>query len=134
MQKTNAEILHHFYSLLLELNFHQDESEPPTTETLADPFIQKHLRQVKLKMAKARAERKKNVYQLIIQEIERLRKIGAEELKKLLTPQQALQLQPLFSKFDSLSLRDQESIAEDEELLQLIITLKEKLDNDDPDK
>jgi hypothetical protein len=134
MQKTNAEILHHFYSLLLEFNFHQDESEPPTAETLADPFIQKHLRQVKLKIAKAKAEWKKNVYQLIIREIERLRKMGDEELKKLLTPQQSLQLQPLFSKFDFLSSRDKESIAYDEELLQLLITLKEKLDYDDPDQ
>lgn len=134
MQKTNAEILHHFYSLLLELNFHQDESELPSAEDLADPFIQKHLRQVKLKIAKARVVAKKNIYQLIIQEIDRLRKIGTEELKKLLTPQQVLQLQPLFSKFDSLSERDKESIAEDEELLQLITILKEKLDNHDLEK
>ncbi len=134
MQKTNAEILHHFYGLLLELNFHQDESEPPSAEDLTDPFIQKHLRQVKLKIAKARAEVKKSVYQLIIQEIDRLRKIGTEELKKLLTSQQVLQLQPLFSKFDSLSDRDKESIAEDEELLQLLTILKEKLDNNDLEK
>lgn len=131
MQKTNAEILHHFYSLLLELNFHQDESGPPSAEYLTDPFIQKHLRQVKLKIAKAKAERKKSVYQLIVLEIDRLRNIGSEELKKLLTPQQVLQFQPLFSKFDSLSERDKYSIAEDEELLQLITVLKEKLDNHD---
>lgn len=134
MQKTNSDILHHFYSLLLEFNFHEDESEAPSAETSSDPFIQKHLRQVKLKVAKARAERKKSVFQLIVQEMERLRKIGSDEWNKLVTPKQALQLQPLFNKFDSLSVSDKESIAEDEELLQLIILLKEKLDRDDPDK
>ncbi len=43
MQKSNAEILNHFYSLLLEMNFHGQEDEAPSTEDLADPFIQKHI-------------------------------------------------------------------------------------------
>jgi hypothetical protein len=128
MKKTNAEILHHFYSLLLEFNFYTDENEAPTVEDLSDPFIQKHLRQVKLKIAKVRAEVKKSSYQLIIQEIDRLQRIGTEELNKLLTPKQALQLQPLFSKFESLSSNDKNSIAEDEELLQLICILRDELD------
>jgi len=133
MQKTNAEILHHFYSLLLEMNFHEDD-EMPTAEELADPFIQKHLRQIKLKIAKNKAEMKKSVYQSILLEIDRLKKIGADELKKLLTPKEALQLQPLFNKFESLSKKDQESIGEDKELLQLINALKEKLDKSNPDE
>lgn len=133
MQKTNAEILHHFYSLLLEMNFHESEEDPPTAEEIADPFIQKHLRQVKLKIAKNRAELKRTLYQSILQEIDRLRKIGADELKKLLTPQEALQLQPLFSKFESMTSKDKESIAEDQELLQLITALKDKLDKTDHD-
>ena len=133
MQKTNAEILHHFYSLLLEMNFHESEEDPPTAEEIADPFIKKHLRQVKLKIAKNRAELKRTLYQSILQEIDRLRKIGADELKKLLTPQEALQLQPLFSKFESMTSKDKESIAEDQELLQLITALKDKLDKTDHD-
>lgn len=133
MQKTNAEILHHFYSLLLEMNFHESEEDPPTAEEIADPFIQKHLRQVKLKIAKNRAELKRTLYQSILQEIDRLRKIGTDELKKLLTPQEAFQLQPLFSKFESMTSKDKESIAEDQELLQLISTLKDKLDKTDHD-
>jgi hypothetical protein len=134
MQKTNAEILHHFYSLLLEMNFHEAEDEAPTSEELVDPFIQKHLRLIKLRTAKNRAELKRNNYLSILQEIDRLRKIGVVELKKLLSPREALQLQPLFSKFESLSKKDQESIAEDEELLQLISALKDKLDKPNPDE
>jgi transposase-like protein len=37
-------------------------------------------------------------------------------------------LQPLFNKFESFSNKDRESIAEDEELLQLLSKLKDKLD------
>lgn len=130
MHKTNAEILHHFYSLLLEINFHE-EDKVPTADDFADPFIQKHLRQIKLKIAKNKAELKKSNYQSILEEIDRLRRTGMDELKKLLTPREVLQLQPLFSKFESLSNKDKESIAEDEELLQLISALKDKLDKPD---
>lgn len=128
MQKSNAQILHHFYSLLLEMNFHEPENEEPTSEEIEDPFIQNQLRRIKLKMAKNRAELKKSAYQSILEEIERIRKIGTEEMKRLLTPKEALQLQPLFSKFESLSEKDKQSIAEDEELLQLLSALKDKLD------
>jgi hypothetical protein len=133
MQKTNAEILHHFYSLLLEINFHE-EDKVPTADDLADPFIQKHLRQIKLKIARNKAELKKSTYQSILEEIDRLRKIGMDELKKLLTPREVLQLQPLFSKFESLSNKEKESIVKDEELLQLISALKDKLDKPDSDE
>lgn len=133
MQKTNAEILHHFYSLLLEINFHE-EDRVTTEDDLADPFIQKHLRQVKLKLARSRAELRKSAYQSILQEIDRLRKMGMDELKKLLTPREALQFKPLFSKFESLSNKDKDSIAEDEELLRLITALKDKLDKSDADE
>lgn len=134
MQKSNAEILHHFYSLLLEMNFRDGESEEPTAEDINNPFIIKHLRQVKLKIAKNKAELKRSTYNKLLQEIDRLRKIGVEELKKLLTPAEALQLQPLFSKFESLSKQDQESIAEDQELLQLLNALKDKVDKSNADE
>jgi hypothetical protein len=133
MQKSNAQILHHFYSLLLEMNFHETEDQVPSDEEFADPFMQRHLRQIKLKIAKSKAELKKSTYQSLLKEIDRLRKIGVDELKKLLSPKESLQLQPLFSKFESLSQRDAESIAEDEELLQLISALKDKLEKTHPD-
>lgn len=133
MQKSNAEVLHHFYSLLLETNFYEPEDEEPTAEEVADPFIQKHLRLIKLKIAKSKAELKKSKYQSIVEEIDRLRKIGIDEIKKLLSSQEALQLQPLFSKFQSLSEKDQQSITEDAELLQLLNALKQKLEKPKPD-
>lgn len=133
MQKTNAEILHHFYSLLLEMNF-REEDEMPANDDFSDPFIKKHLRQIKLKTARHKAELKKSTYQSILKEIDRLRKLGTGELNKLLTPKQVLQLQPLFNKFESLSKKDEESIADDEELLQLVSVLKDKLDKSIPDE
>lgn len=133
MQKSNAQVLHHFYSLLLEMNFHESENEKPTAEEIEDPFVQKHLRRIKLKIAKSKAELKKSTYHLILEEIERIRKIGVEEVKKLLTPREAIQLQPLFSKFESISEKDRESIAEDEELLNLLSALKDKLDKPSTD-
>lgn len=133
MQRTNAEILHHFYSLLLEMNFYEEE-EVPMVDDFTDTFIQKHLRQIKLKTARNKAELKRNTYQSILLEIDKLRKMGSDELKKLLTPKEVLQLQPLFSKFESMSKKDQESIAEDQQLLQLINILKDKLDNSKRDE
>lgn len=134
MPLTNPEILHHFYSLLLEMNFKLDENEPPTAEELDDPFLQKHLRQFKLKIAKSRASLKKSRYWSILEEIERLRNIGTEELSKLLTPLESRRLQPLFSKFESFTEKDRQSIEEDQELLQLLSALKDKLEKHEDDE
>lgn len=132
MQKSNAEILHHFYSLLLEMNYYGSEDEIPSPELSADPFIQKHLRAIKLKTAKNRAALNKNVFQSLVDEINRLRQIGADELNKLLSPREAMQIQSLYSKFESFSEKDAASIAEDTELLQLISALKDRLDKAKP--
>jgi len=129
MQKNNAHIIHHFYELLLEMNFRSSEDREPSSVEMEDPFIRKHLQHIRLKLAKTRVELKKSTYLSLLEYIDKLRKIGSEELNSLLTPNQAAQLQPLFSKFDSLTENDKQSIAEDEELLQLISALKEKLDD-----
>lgn len=126
MQKTNAEILHHFYSLLLETNYNDEDISPE--EILKDPSIQKYYSQFKLKISKNQAVLKKSAFESILHEVERLKKVGVEELKKLLTPRDSLQLQPLFNKFESLTEKDRDSIVADEELLILISLLKEKLD------
>lgn len=129
MQKSNAHILHHFYGLLLEMNFQSSEDREPSTEEMEDPFIKKHLQAIKLKLAKTRVQLKKSTYLSLIEYIDKLRNIGSEELNRLLSPNQVSQLQPLFSKFDSLTDSDRQSILEDEELLQLISALREKLDD-----
>lgn len=134
MQKSNAEILNHFYGLLLELNFHTpDEDVLPANNFADDPFIQKHLRQIRLKTAQYKAAAKKNLYHNLVVELRRLREVGMEELRKLVNPREELALQRLFRKFEELSDRDEATIAEDEEFLQLISALKEKLDKRDDD-
>jgi hypothetical protein len=128
MEKSNAQILHNFYSLLLEINFHELDDEKSTSHIHEDEFIQKHLRLIKLKTARNKAELKRSTYHSLIQEIDRLRKIGVDELRKLLNPSEFVQFQPMFSKFESLSKKDQESLSEDKELLQLLDALKSKID------
>lgn len=128
MQKSNAEILNHFYGLLIEMNFHRAEEDVFSEKDYHDdPFIQKHLRQIKLLSAKYKALHTKSQYAAILVEIKRLKDIGIEELKNFLNPQEAIQLQPLFRKFEELSENDEASIADDQEMLQLIAALKDKL-------
>jgi|ERR1035437_4055174 hypothetical protein len=129
MENSNASVLHHFYGLLIEMNFHRPEEDVfPEKNYQEDPFIQKHLRQIKLASAKYKAELNKDRYSELLTEIKRLKEIGFDEIKKLLAPREAIQLQPLFRKFEELSKDDEASIAEDKELLQLMTALKEKLD------
>src|SRR5258708_5328856 len=135
MQKSNAEILNHFYSLLLEMNFHQADDEILSEKvSLDDPLIQKHLQKIKLLSAKYKAIRTKNRYAAIVAEIKRLKDLGIEEIQKLLNPQEEVRLMPLFRRFEELSEKDEASIVEDQEMLQLIDALKEKLDNPESDE
>lgn len=135
MQKSNAEILNHFYGLLLEMNFNRpDEDVFVDKDYREDPFISKHLQRIKLQSAKYKIHLNKNRYTAILEEIRRLKDIGIEELKKIVNPQEAAQLQPLFRRFDELSKRDEASIAEDQELLQLISAIKGKIDKTNPDE
>lgn len=130
MQKSNLDILNHLYSLLMEINFHQDNDDVFTDVSYTDDaFIQKHLKEVKLRTAKYKALRFKNSYTTILAEIKRLKEVGFDEVRKLLNPQESTQLQLLFNKFEELSKKDEESIAEDQELLQLIAILKNKLND-----
>lgn len=135
MQKSNAEILHHFYALLLEINFRKpDESVWEDKRYSDDPFIQKNLQQIRLLTAKYKSLRGKSKYLELLDEIKRLKEIGAEKLNLLLNPREMAQLQPLFSKFEELSPKDLTSIAEDQELLQLLSALKNKLDEHPPEQ
>lgn len=129
MESSNALVLNHFYGLLIEMNFHRPEEDVfPEKNYRDDPFIQKHLQQIKLKSAKYKALLNKNRYTALLAEIKRLKEIGFDEIKNLLNPQEAMRLQPLFRKFEELSKKDEASISEDQELLQLIAALKDKLD------
>ncbi|MBN8853699.1 MAG: hypothetical protein BGO55_11755 [Sphingobacteriales bacterium 50-39] len=132
MANTNAEILNHFYRLLAEVNFHQDEKDmQQAADPAGDAFIQKHLRQIKLLTAQYKARETRSRYKEVIAQFRRLKELGADQLKKLLTPEQARQFQPLFSRFEDLSKKDEASILEDQELLQLFSLLKDKQDTSD---
>lgn len=134
MQKSNAEILNHLYGLLMEINFHRPPDETDERSYQDDPFVQKHLQQIRLRTAKYKALLNKSRYSTVLEEIRRLKEIGFEKIKSLLNPQEALQLQPLFNKFEELSAKDKQSIEEDQELIQLISALKEKLHEQNPDE
>lgn len=129
MERSNAIVLNHFYGLLIEMNFHRSADDAFLEKDYHDDaFIQKHLQQIKLRTAKYKAIQNKSSYTSLLAEIRRLKEIGFEEIKKFLNPQEVVELQPLFRKFEELSKKDEASIAEDQELLQLIAALKEKLD------
>lgn len=128
MQKSNVEILHHFYGLLMEMDFHEpDEFLTECATQQKDVFIQKHMRLIKLQTTKYKALMQKNVFDSILIEFQKLKEIGLDKIKKSLTQQEAMQLQPLFNRFEELSSNDKNSIAEDKELLQLLSSLKRKL-------
>lgn len=130
MQKTNSAILHHLYSLLIELNLTRpDESVWEEKKYSDDPFITSNLRKIRLLTAQFKAQREKSKFQQVLAEIRRLKDLGADKLQQLLNPQEMAQLQPLFSKFEDLTAEDEASIAEDQQLLQLLAALKNKLDD-----
>ena len=77
MPKSSSQILDHFYSLLMEMNFHRpDEDVFVEKDYRTDPFIQKHLRLIKLKTARYKAAAHKATYEAIIHEIKRLKAIA----------------------------------------------------------
>ena len=82
-------------------------------------------------MAKAKAEKNKGGFKAILEEVRRIKEMGAIDFNKLLNPEQQLQFQPLFRKFEELSEKDEASMASDAELLQIISILKAKLDQED---
>lgn len=130
MQKSNSEILNHFYSLLIEMNFYRSEEDVFLEKRYQDdPFIMKHLQHIRLRTAKYKAILNKNQYSNILTEIKRLADIGFDEIKKLLNPQEQARMQLLFRKFEGMTEKDKSSIEEDQELLQLLAVLKDKLDN-----
>ena len=134
MAHTNAEILNHFYRLLAEINFHQDEEDmEPPADSASEAFVDKHLRQIKLLRAQYKAQQTKSRYQQVLAQFKRLKEMGDDQLRKLLTPDQVRQFQPLFSRFEDISKKDEASILEDQELLQLFSILKDKQDSADHD-
>ena len=96
-----------------------------------DDFIEYQVEKFKQLKAKYNAVAQKSKFLTIIEEFNHLKKIGAEKLKEYFSPQESLQLQPLFRKFEELTETDEKSILQDQEFLLFIKKLKEKIVNDD---
>ncbi|MBS1753574.1 MAG: hypothetical protein KF741_13215 [Ferruginibacter sp.] len=131
MALNTKEILNNLYGLMMEINFHRsDEDILAQLQTNPDQQIDKHLLKIKQLSSKLRAEANKIRFQKAIEQITLLKQKGLDELKKFLKPQEQFQLVSLFSKFEELTSGDEAAILEDEELLNFMATLKDRLDED----
>ena len=83
----------------------------------------KHLKKVKLLTTKYVAFEKKNKYQLLKQEFKKLKEIGIEEIKQMLEPEEQLQLQPLFRKFENTSAEDEQAILDDQDFIKTYLSI-----------
>lgn len=123
------QILNNLYGLLMEMNLLQsDDDALNQSNILEDPFIQKHLKNIKLLSAKYAAVANRSRYQTLKNEFKKLKEQGVEELKKMLQPQDVIELQPLFRKFEEITPEDEQDIIEDQEFLLMLEQLKKKLD------
>ena len=123
------ESLNNLYGLMMEINFYRS-SEDVLTElnNKPDPFVEKHLKNVKQLSARFRAEANRRKYTDALNQLKLLKEKGLEELKKLLSFQDQVELQPLFRKFEELTPEDEASILEDQDVLKLMEILKNRLD------
>lgn len=130
MAVTNPkESLNNLYGLMMEINFHQAEEDILTElQDNPDPFVEKHLKLVKQLSTKLRVVANKRKYTQALDQLKLLKEKGLEELKRLLSFQDQLELQPLFRKFEGLTPEDEASILEDQEILKLMEVLKNRLD------
>ena len=133
MEIMNAkETLNHLYGLMMDINFHRSDEEVwEELEKRPSARIEKHIAKIKQISAKLRAEATRQKYNMALEQIRQFKERGLDDLKKLLGPQEQLQLQPLFRKFEELTAEDEAAILEDQELLQLMALLKDKLDNNE---
>ncbi|WP_181309025.1 hypothetical protein [Rufibacter sp. XAAS-G3-1] len=131
MAVTNPkESLNNLYGLMMEINYHRPEEDVlGELQDHTDPFVEKHLKLVKQLSARFRAAANKKRYNDALDQLKSLKEKGFEELKKLLSFQDQVELQPLFRKFEGLTPEDEASILEDQEVLKLMEILKSRLDN-----
>lgn len=129
MATINArQILSNLYGVMMEINFHRTEEEVLSElQQSPDPIIEKHLIKIKQLSTKLNAEANRNSFHEALLQLKYLKERGSEELMKLFQPAEKQKLAPLFRRFEELTEKDEKAILEDQELLQLIKILKEKL-------
>lgn len=128
--KNAVEILNNYYGLMIEINYHKPVEDYLDELENTSEFVNKHFDLIKLKQAKARALSTKKRYINLQNEFQKLKQYGVEELKKLLGTKERQDLVPLFRKFEELSKNEKSDIIEDNEFLDFIAVLKEKIDNE----
>jgi hypothetical protein len=124
------QLLLNLYGLMMEINLHQEDADV-LEELRASPDrqIDRHMLRIKQISAKLRAKANKLRFEKAIEQVRMLKERGIDEIKKLFSPDEQLRLRPLFNKFTELTLEDETAILEDQEILQLIEILKDRLDD-----
>lgn len=127
----SKQILSNLYGLLMEINFHRtDDDVLAELENNPDNNIDDHLLKIKRLNAKFKASENKFRFEKVKEQIQKLKELGAEEINKLLKPEDKLEVAPLYRKFEEITAHDEKSIMEDQELLQLLKLLNQRLDED----
>lgn len=132
MGRVNAkQVISNLYGLMMEINLHRtDEDVLAELQSSNDPQIDKHLLRIKQITAKVKADATMVRFQKALEQIQLLKQKGLDELKKLIKPEERAELIPLFRKFEELSKDDEAAIIEDQELLQLMEILKDRLNDE----
>ncbi|MEN2400892.1 hypothetical protein GKZ90_0013995 [Flavobacterium sp. MC2016-06] len=128
--KNAVEILNNYYGLMIEINYHKPIEDYLDELDNTSEFVNKHFDLIKLKQAKAKALFIKKRFINLQNEFQRLKQYGVEELKKLLGTKERQDLVPLFRKFEELSKNEESDIIDDNDFLDFIAVLKEKIDNE----
>lgn len=130
--QNTKQILSDLYGLMMEINYHREDEEV-LKELVKNPDqqIELHVNRIKQINAKVRAESNRIRFAKAIEQLALLREKGIEAIQNLITPQERLQLAPLFSKFEEMTNEDEKDILEDQELLKMLEILNEKI-NENP--
>ncbi len=125
--------LNNLYEMLIELNLYrtQEDTLVELNEN-PDPQIEKHLIYIKQLNTRLRANANKNRYQRAIEQLKLLKEKGIDELINLFPLKEHNRLMPLFRKLEHFSPQDETSVVEEQEILQFMEILKNRI-NDDTD-
>ncbi|OOQ57417.1 hypothetical protein [Mucilaginibacter pedocola] len=130
MAPPNAkQILSNLYGLMMEINYHRPDEEVLEDLKSSEPQLEKHLLKIKQLSAKIKANQNKSRFENAVEMLRKLKEKGIEELEKLLPPLEQSKLIPLFNRFQELTKQDEANILADQELLQLIELIKDKIDD-----
>jgi len=121
MKSNAAEILNNLYGIMMDINYHRGDADVLSDlQDKRDGFVEDHLMRIKRLIAKSKAAAQKSSVDLALGELRRLKQLGLEELRKLLTLEEQAEYAQLFRKFENLSKEDEASILEDKQLLKLL--------------